>query len=146
MILVKQLESAMNDEEKQKLYRAIDYHESVTPASYPASFVAIRLEFVLRALKIVVIDDHQLGNQQLTNSTMDDVSNYVMTVKFKEVMASITQRPAVQSYAYVISDLCSIIRYVSFYYFVIFQHISYYAVFPNVGIITKRNCTENNSV
>lgn len=99
--LVKQLENAMSDDEKQKLFRAIDYHENLTPTLYPTSFVAIRLEFVLQALKIHIIDDNQLGNQ-LTDVDgvrgVDD-DNYVMTVRFREVFASVSQRPAAQSYA-----------------------------------------------
>lgn len=88
----------MNDDEKQKLYRAIDYHESLIPTSYPTSFVAIRLEFVLKVLKIIIIDD---DDEKIGPGNRDAGAprDSLMTVKFEEVLASINQRPAAQSYA-----------------------------------------------
>lgn len=50
--VVKQFEEAMTPEEKQKLFRAIDYQENAAPAEYPVEFVAVDLNFVLHSLVV----------------------------------------------------------------------------------------------
>lgn len=54
---IKQFEEAMTPEEKQKLFRAIDYQENAAPAEYPVEFVAVDLNFVLHSLEVEVRDD-----------------------------------------------------------------------------------------
>lgn len=54
---IKQFEEAMTPEEKQKLFRAIDYQENAAPAEYPVEFVAVDMNFVLHSLEVEVRDD-----------------------------------------------------------------------------------------
>lgn len=84
----------MTDEEKEKLYRAIDYHESSAPTMYPKSFIAIRLEFILNIFRILVTDDYVPVSE-------NNIVCPVLCVEFKDAFVSIHQRPAAQSFAYV---------------------------------------------
>ena len=80
-----QFEEVMTDEEKQKLYKAIDYHESASPEYYPADFVATRLEFVLRTLRIFIRDDHE------------ECEVVVLQIEFNDLLVALQQRPSAQS-------------------------------------------------
>lgn len=91
----------MTDEEKQKLYRAIDYHESAVPTTYPSSFVAIRLEFILHILKIEVIDDYLPSERKYISLKDLSAAPSVLRIEFKEAFVALQQRPAAQSVAYV---------------------------------------------
>lgn len=84
----------MTDEEKDKLYRAIDYHENSAPAMYPKSFIAIRLEFILKIFRILVTDDYVPVSD-------NNVVCPVLCIEFKDAFVSVHQRPAAQSFAYV---------------------------------------------
>lgn len=48
----KQFQEVMTVEEKQKLYKAIDYKESSGSVEYPKEFVALRLSFSLNSLNV----------------------------------------------------------------------------------------------
>lgn len=54
---MKQFESEMTAEEKEKLYKAIGYQESTGPAIYPKAYVANSVAFLLRDLIIELRDD-----------------------------------------------------------------------------------------
>lgn len=93
--LVKKFENAMTNEEKEKLFRAIDYHENSAPAMYPKSFIAIRLEFILKIFRILVTDDYVPASEN------NDLCP-VLCIEFKDAFVSLHQRPAAQSLAYVL--------------------------------------------
>lgn len=92
----------MTDEEKEKLFRAIGYHESVSPALYPKSYIAIRLEFILRVLRIVITDDYSNSIDNPRQEENDSkFKSTVLCIEFREAFVAIHQRPAAQSFAYV---------------------------------------------
>lgn len=57
LVTVKQFEAAMTPEEKERLYRAIDYQENSGPAEYPQAFIDTTATFILRKLEIELRDD-----------------------------------------------------------------------------------------
>lgn len=57
ILTVKQFEAAMTPDEKQRLYRAIDYQENTAPAEYPQAYVDTTATFILRKLEIELRDD-----------------------------------------------------------------------------------------
>lgn len=82
--IMKQFEEAMTPEEKQKLFRAIDYQENAAPAEYPVEFVAVDLNFVLHSLVVEVRDDACSVPR-------------VLLAALQEVSAKCEQRPAGQA-------------------------------------------------
>lgn len=54
---MKKFEAAMTPEEKERLYRAIDYQENSAPTEYPQAFVDTTATFILRKLEIELRDD-----------------------------------------------------------------------------------------
>lgn len=87
----------MTDEEKQKLYRAIDYHESLSPTTYPTSFVAIRSELILRILKVEIVDDYSPTEKKYISVKDKAVALSVLRIEFNEAFVALQQRPAAQS-------------------------------------------------
>ncbi|GJQ73818.1 hypothetical protein Trydic_g18756, partial [Trypoxylus dichotomus] len=54
--IVSQFQAAMTVDEKQRLYKAIDYHENAVPVIYPRSFVDNSCIFVLDLLELTLTD------------------------------------------------------------------------------------------
>lgn len=59
IISVKKFEQAMTQQEKEKLYRAIDYQENSAPAHYPETYEMIDTRFLLHELQIVFLDTNK---------------------------------------------------------------------------------------
>ncbi|KAI5632190.1 vacuolar protein sorting-associated protein 13 [Phthorimaea operculella] len=55
--ILKQFQNAMTPEEKEKLFRAIDYQENSAPLHLPVEYVAVCGEFRLDRLQLTVLDD-----------------------------------------------------------------------------------------
>lgn len=53
---MKKFEEAMTPQEKEKLYRAIDYQENSAPAHYPETFEDIDISFFLHGLQVLLLD------------------------------------------------------------------------------------------
>lgn len=54
--IMRRFEEAMTPQEKEKLYRAIDYQENSAPAYYPETFEMIDTRFFLHGLQISLLD------------------------------------------------------------------------------------------
>ncbi|XP_068631393.1 intermembrane lipid transfer protein Vps13 isoform X2 [Battus philenor] len=54
--IMKQFEKAMTSEEKEKLFRAIDYQENTAPLHLPVEYVAVESCFLLDRLQVSVTD------------------------------------------------------------------------------------------
>ncbi|XP_050667360.1 intermembrane lipid transfer protein Vps13 isoform X3 [Leptidea sinapis] len=54
--IMKQFEKAMTPEEKEKLFRAIDYQENTSPLHLPIEYVAVETHFKLDRLQVAVND------------------------------------------------------------------------------------------
>ncbi|XP_020292498.1 vacuolar protein sorting-associated protein 13C isoform X2 [Pseudomyrmex gracilis] len=54
--IMRRFEEAMTPQEKEKLYRAIDYQENSAPAHYPETFEMIDTRFFLHGLQISLLD------------------------------------------------------------------------------------------
>ncbi|XP_017891074.1 vacuolar protein sorting-associated protein 13 isoform X2 [Ceratina calcarata] len=54
--IMRKFEQAMTPQEKEKLYRAIDYQENSAPAHYPETYEMIDTRFLLRELQLIVLD------------------------------------------------------------------------------------------
>ncbi|CAL1678436.1 unnamed protein product [Lasius platythorax] len=54
--IMRRFEEAMTPQEKEKLYRAIDYQENSAPAHYPETYVMIDTRFFLHGLQISLLD------------------------------------------------------------------------------------------
>ena len=81
MLLVKKFEEAMTPQEKEKLYRAIDYQENSAPAHYPESYEEMDIRFYLHGLQIAILDT-------------DKESPQVLDLQFNNVQASFKSRPS----------------------------------------------------
>ncbi|XP_033213445.1 vacuolar protein sorting-associated protein 13 isoform X2 [Belonocnema kinseyi] len=79
--IMKKFEEAMTPQEKEKLYRAIDYQENTAPAHYPESFEMIDTRFFLHGLVIVVLDTDKEAPQ-------------VLDLQFNNVQARFKSRPS----------------------------------------------------
>lgn len=53
---MRKFEEAMTPQEKEKLYRAIDYQENITPAHYPETYEMIDTNFFLHGLQLLLLD------------------------------------------------------------------------------------------
>lgn len=69
---VKKFEEAMTPEEKDRLYKAIDYQENAAPAEYPLEFVDTTCIFVLNKLEVVLVND-ELQTPIVLNSELSGV-------------------------------------------------------------------------
>nr|XP_050858456.1 intermembrane lipid transfer protein Vps13 isoform X2 [Vespula vulgaris] len=54
--IMRKFEEAMTPQEKEKLYRAIDYQENITPAHYPETYEMIDTNFFLHGLQLLLLD------------------------------------------------------------------------------------------
>ncbi|KAG5312576.1 VP13A protein, partial [Acromyrmex insinuator] len=54
--IMRRFEEAMTPQEKEKLYRAIDYQENSAPAYYPETYEMIDTRFLLHGLQISLLD------------------------------------------------------------------------------------------
>lgn len=53
---MRKFEQEMTPQEKEKLYRAIDYQENSAPAHYPETYEMIDTRFLLHELQIIFLD------------------------------------------------------------------------------------------
>ncbi|XP_015115234.1 vacuolar protein sorting-associated protein 13 isoform X2 [Diachasma alloeum] len=79
--IMKKFQDAMTPQEKEKLFRAIDYQENSAPAHYPETFVMIDTSFFLHGLQITVSDT-------------DKECPEVLDLQFNGVHAAFKSRPA----------------------------------------------------
>lgn len=56
MVTMIRFEEAMTPQEKEKLYRAIDYQENSAPAHYPETYEMVDTRFFLHGLQISLLD------------------------------------------------------------------------------------------
>nr|XP_012230348.1 PREDICTED: vacuolar protein sorting-associated protein 13C isoform X2 [Linepithema humile] len=54
--IMRRFEEAMTPQEKEKLYRAIDYQENSAPAHYPETYEMVDTRFLLHGLQITLLD------------------------------------------------------------------------------------------
>ncbi|KAI4489144.1 hypothetical protein M0804_004642 [Polistes exclamans] len=54
--IMRKFEEAMTPQEKEKLYRAIDYQENTAPAHYPETYEMIDTNFFLHGLQLLLLD------------------------------------------------------------------------------------------
>ncbi|XP_076625592.1 vacuolar protein sorting 13C isoform X3 [Colletes latitarsis] len=54
--IMRKFEQAMTPQEKEKLYRAIDYQENTAPTHYPETYEMIDTRFLLHELQIIILD------------------------------------------------------------------------------------------
>ncbi|XP_026298323.1 vacuolar protein sorting-associated protein 13 isoform X3 [Apis mellifera] len=54
--IMRKFEEAMTPQEKEKLYRAIDYQENGVPVHYPETYEMIDTRFLLYELQIIILD------------------------------------------------------------------------------------------
>lgn len=78
----------MTPQEKEKLYRAIDYQENSAPAHYPETYVMIDTTFFLYGLQILLLD---------TDKEHPEVMNF----ELNEVKAGFKSRPAANAILYI---------------------------------------------
>ncbi|KAL0832908.1 hypothetical protein ABMA28_001052, partial [Loxostege sticticalis] len=69
--IMRQFEKAMTPEEKEKLFRAIDYHENTAPLHLPMEYVAIESHFRLDRLQVSVNDTAEVLRAQVDNVVVD---------------------------------------------------------------------------
>ena len=79
--IMRKFEEAMTPQEKEKLYRAIDYQENSTPAHYPETYEMIDTRFYLHGLQITIFDN-------------DKETPEVLDLQFNGVKAAFKSRPA----------------------------------------------------
>ncbi|XP_051160676.1 intermembrane lipid transfer protein Vps13 isoform X3 [Leptopilina boulardi] len=79
--IMKKFEEEMTAQEKEKLYRAIDYQENSAPTHYPETFEMIDTKFFLHGLQIVILDT-------------DKESPQVLDLQFNNVLATFKSRPS----------------------------------------------------
>ncbi|KAG0416100.1 hypothetical protein HPB47_006706, partial [Ixodes persulcatus] len=72
-VIAEKFEKAMTPAEKQKLYAAIGYQENSVPPEYPVTFVAKRLNFLLKNFSLSVFDESK-GNSVIVRVMLDDMS------------------------------------------------------------------------
>lgn len=81
----KKFQAAMTQQEKEKLFKAIGYHENSVPIELPETFVALRLHFILNCLEVSIKSD------------IDNSIENVMLLQLYQVKCSVSQRPSAQS-------------------------------------------------
>lgn len=72
-VIAEKFEKAMTPAEKQKLYAAIGYQENSVPPEYPVTFVAKKLNFLLKNFSLSVFDESK-GNSVIVRVMLDDMS------------------------------------------------------------------------
>lgn len=70
-ISVKQFEKAMTSDEKEKLFRAIDYQENSAPLHLPLEYVAVESHFKLDKLQVTVNDVVEVLKACVENVELD---------------------------------------------------------------------------
>lgn len=65
--IMKQFEKAMTPEEKEKLFRAIDYQENSAPLHLPAEYVAVEAMFKLDKLQVSLNDQSEVLRASIDN-------------------------------------------------------------------------------
>lgn len=97
-VTVRKFEQAMTPQEKEKLYRAIDYQENSAPAHYPETYVMIDTRFLLHELQIIFLDT-------------DKEFPRVLDLQLHIVEASFSSRPSVNAilYIYIYNSFITII-------------------------------------
>jgi vacuolar protein sorting-associated protein 13A/C len=71
----------MTPQEKEKLFRAIDYQENSVPAHYPETYEMIDTSFFLHGLQILLLDT-------------DKIHPEILNLQLKGVHACFKSRPA----------------------------------------------------
>ncbi|CAN7983352.1 unnamed protein product [Ixodes hexagonus] len=71
--IAQKFEKAMTPAEKQKLYAAIGYQENSVPPEYPVTFVAKKLNFLLKNFSLSVFDESK-GQVVIVRVILDDMS------------------------------------------------------------------------
>ncbi|KAL0119958.1 hypothetical protein PUN28_007968 [Cardiocondyla obscurior] len=79
--IMRRFEEAMTPQEKEKLYRAIDYQENTAPAHYPETYEMIDTRFLLHGLQISLLD-------------MDKEHPCVLDLQLHGVRANFKSRPS----------------------------------------------------
>ncbi|XP_076681161.1 vacuolar protein sorting 13C isoform X2 [Andrena cerasifolii] len=79
--IMRKFEQAMTPQEKEKLYRAIDYQENTVPAHYPETYEMIDTRFLLRELQVIFLD-------------MDKEHPCILDLQLHSVEACFKSRPA----------------------------------------------------
>ncbi|CAK1546186.1 unnamed protein product [Leptosia nina] len=69
--IMKQFEKAMTPEEKEKLFRAIDYQENTAPLHLPVEYVAVEGHFKLDKLQVAVNDVSEVLRGCVENVELD---------------------------------------------------------------------------
>lgn len=77
----------MTPQEKEKLYRAIDYQENSVPAHYPETYEMIDTRFLLRELQVIFLD-------------MDKEHPCILDLQLHSVEACFKSRPAANAILY----------------------------------------------
>lgn len=78
----------MTPQEKEKLYRAIDYQENSAPAHYPETYEMIDTRFLLHELQIIILDT-------------DKEHPCVLDLQLHSVEAGFKSRPSANAILYV---------------------------------------------
>lgn len=73
-ILVKEFQKEMTPEEKQRLYKAIDYQENAVPVLFPETFVDKSAGFLLRSLEVELLDDEGETLNRILYNTLSGVN------------------------------------------------------------------------
>lgn len=71
----------MTQQEKEKLYRAIDYQENSAPTHYPETYEEINTQFFLHGLQLLVLDT-------------DKEHPEILNLQFNGVKAGFKSRPS----------------------------------------------------
>lgn len=94
---MRKFEEAMTPQEKEKLFRAIDYQENSAPAHYPETYEEMDLRFYLHGLQVVFLD---------TDKEYPDILN----LEFSGVQAGFKSRPSGNAISYVfVFNFCKLL-------------------------------------
>ncbi|OAD52957.1 Vacuolar protein sorting-associated protein 13A, partial [Eufriesea mexicana] len=88
--IMRKFEQAMTPQEKEKLYRAIDYQENSAPAHYPETYEMIDTRFLLHELQIIILDT-------------DKEHPCILDLQLHSVQACFKSRPSANGILYVLS-------------------------------------------
>lgn len=78
----------MTPQEKEKLYRAIDYQENSAPEHYPETYEMIDTRFLLHELQIIILDT-------------DKEHPCVLDLQLHDVQACFKSRPSANAILFV---------------------------------------------
>ncbi|KAI4483365.1 hypothetical protein M0802_013464 [Mischocyttarus mexicanus] len=82
--IMRKFEEAMTPQEKEKLYRAIDYQENTAPAHYPETYEMIDTNFFLHGLQLLLLDT-------------DKEHPSILDLQLNSVQAGFKSRPSANS-------------------------------------------------